>query len=209
MQLPGQVIMNIKQVLKYINYRLTAYTEHDVHSPFVYDFYTELIKNENPYGDFERLDELRQELLINNTVLEITDFGAGSKKLSSNQRSIQQIAKHGIAQKKQAECLYRLVNKFAPKTLIELGTSVGLTSLYLAKANSLAKLYTLEGSEHLVSFSTELFKKEEVNNIVSVPGNFDVTFPKLLESFDALDYIYIDGTYAMEPTLRYFGLALA
>jgi predicted O-methyltransferase YrrM len=201
--------MNIKQVLTYINYRLTAYTEHDVHSPFVYDFYTELIKNENPYSDFERLDELRKELLNNTTMLEIADFGAGSKKLSANQRSIQQIARHGIAPKKQAEFLYRLVNKFAPKTLVELGTSVGLTSLYLAKANSKASLYTLEGSESLVSFSKELFKKENVKNIISIAGNFDVTFPELLKRIEVLDCLYLDGNHAYEPTLRYFELALA
>lgn len=201
--------MNIKQVLTYINYRLTAYTEHDVHSPFVYDFYTELIKNENPYGDFERLNGLRKELLVNATMLEITDFGAGSKKLSSNRRSIQQIAKHGIAPKKQAEFLYRLVNKFAPKTMVELGTSIGLTSLYLAKANSQSSLYTLEGSESLVAFSNQLFKKEKVSNIISVPGNFDITFPGLLTSLETLDFLYLDGNHAYEPTLRYFDLALA
>jgi predicted O-methyltransferase YrrM len=200
--------MSIKQVLKYINYRLTAYTEHDVHSPFVYDFYMELIRNENPYGDFEQLDGIRKHLLEDATILDITDFGAGSKKLNSNRRSIQQIAKYGIAPKKQAEFLYRLVNKFAPKTIVELGTSVGLTSLYLAKAHSKAKLYTLEGSESLVTFSKELFKKEQVNNIVSVQGNFDSTLPELIKSIDALDFLYIDGNHAYEPTLRYFDLAL-
>lgn len=208
MQLPGSP-MNIKQALTYLNYRLTAYTEHDVHSPFVYDFYIQLIRNDNPYGDFERLNELRNELLMDNTALEITDFGAGSKKLSANRRSIQQIAKHGIAPKKQAEFLYRLINKFSPKIIVELGTSVGLTSLYLAKANSRSTLYTLEGSESLVSFSKELFKKEKVKNIISIQGNFDTEFPKLLTGLESLDCLYLDGNHAYEPTLRYFEMALA
>lgn len=201
--------MSLKQVLKYINYRLTAYTEHDVHSPFVYDFYTQLIRNEYPYGDFEHLDELRKKLLADSTVLDITDLGAGSKKLDSNKRSIQQIVKHGIAPKKQAEFLYRLINKFSPKTIIELGTSVGLTSLYLAKANSGATLYTLEGSESLVAFSKALFKKEQLRNVVSIQGNFDAEFPKLLTGLETIDCLYIDGNHASEPTLRYFNLALA
>ena len=54
--------MEIKPILKYINYRLTAYTEHDLHSPFLYNFYTELIKNEHPYGDFELLDGVRKKI---------------------------------------------------------------------------------------------------------------------------------------------------
>src|ERR1700752_5293309 len=104
--------MSISTALKYINYRLTSCTEHDLHSPFLYNFYMELIDNENPFADFEDLDNIRKDLLVNTETIEITDFGAGSKKLTSNVRSVKEIAKHGIAQKKQAEFLYRLVNKF-------------------------------------------------------------------------------------------------
>ena len=70
--------MSLKTVLKYINYQLTAYTEHDLHSPFLYTFYMELINNKLPFGDFTELDKIRKQLLANNTIIEITDFGAGS-----------------------------------------------------------------------------------------------------------------------------------
>ncbi len=52
--------MELKTILKYINYKLTAYTEHDLHSPFLYNFYMELIKNEHPFGDFEELDAIEK-----------------------------------------------------------------------------------------------------------------------------------------------------
>jgi predicted O-methyltransferase YrrM len=201
--------MEIKTVLKYINYRLTSYTEHDLHSPFLYDFYMELIKNEHPFGDFEELNALRTQLELDNTIITITDFGAGSKKLNSTSRKIKHIAKHGIAQKKQAEFLYRLLNKFKPKTIVELGTSVGLTSLYLSKALPKSSIYTIEGCPNLFNFSNELFKKERATNINSVNGNFNTEFPKLLSKIDSLDFLYIDGNHAYEPTMAYFNLALA
>jgi predicted O-methyltransferase YrrM len=100
----------------------------------------ELIKNKYPYDDFSLLNEVRQALLKNETELEITDFGAGSKKIKSNTRKVKDIAKYGIAQKKQAEFLYRLVNKFSPKTIIELGTSIGLTTMYLSLPNKQSKI---------------------------------------------------------------------
>lgn len=200
--------MSLKTVLKYINYQLTAYTEHDLHSPFLYNFYMELIKNKLPFGDFEELDKIRKQLLANNTTMEITDFGAGSKKIKSNTRSIHQIAKHGIAQKKQAEFLYRLVNKFAPNTMIELGTSIGLTSLYLAKASPKSTVYTIEGCPNLFQFSKNLFQEQGIKNIQSINGNFNTELPKLLSQINSLDFVYIDGNHAYEPTMNYFKMAL-
>ena len=202
--------MELKTILKYINYKLTAYTEHDLHSPFLYNFYMELIKNEHPFGDFEELDAIRKELQKNAIAIDITDFGAGSKKLKSNKRQINDIAKHGIAQKKQAEFLYRLLNKFTPKTVVELGTSIGLTSLYLSKAVPKSNIYTIEGCPNLYQFSKQLFKTstDSVSNIISINGNFNDEFPKLLSKIDNLDFLYIDGNHAYEPTMNYFKQAL-
>ena len=200
--------MEIKPILKYINYRLTAYTEHDLHSPFMFNLYMELLKNKHPFNDFEELNTIRQELQNNISTIEITDFGAGSKKLRSNTRVINQIAKHGIAQKKQAEFLYRLLNKYTPNTVVELGTSIGLTSLYLAKANAKSTVYTIEGCPNLYNFSNELFKERHVKNIHSINGNFNIEFPKLLSQLNSLDFLYIDGNHAYEPTMNYFKIAL-
>jgi len=172
----------------------------------------ELLKNEHPFEDFERLNEIRKQFLSNSTSIQITDFGAGSKKLNSNNRSIQQIAKHGIAQKKQAEFLYRFINKFAPKTIVELGTSLGLTTLYLAKAVPKATIYTIEGCPNLFNFSNDLFQKElppnKLKNIQTINGNFDDALPTLLSKIESIDFFYIDGNHAYKPTMDYFRMAL-
>ena len=200
--------MELKRIVKYINYKLTAYTEHDLHSPFLFNFYMELIKNEHPFGDFEELNTIRKDLQTNTTSIDITDFGAGSKKLKSNKRQVKDIAKHGIAQKKQAEFLYRLLNKFNPNTVIELGTSLGLTSLYLSKAVPKSTIYTIEGCQNLYQFSKQVFKDLPASNINSINGNFNSEFPKLLSHINRLDFLYIDGNHAYEPTINYFKLAL-
>ncbi len=200
--------MTIKTVLKYINYRLTAFTDHDLHSPFLFRFYSELIKNKFPFSDFEKLAKLRQQLLLNNQIIEITDFGAGSKKINNNKRVVSQITKHGIAQKKQAEFLYRLVNDINPKTIVELGASVGLTTLYLAKAAPKATVYTFEGCPNLVQFASALFIKQQQQNIQIIQGDFNNTFPDFINTHNNVDLLYIDGNHAYEPTMKYFEMAL-
>ena len=157
--------MNAQTILKYLNYKLTGFTEHDLHSPFLYNFYMELIKNKHPFGDFEELKTIRKSLEQNNSVLEITDLGAGSKKLNTNKRPIKHIAKYGIAPNKQAEFLYRLINKFKPNNIIELGTSIGLTTLYLSKAAQKSTIYTIEGCQNIFKFSKQLFKDQAIKNV--------------------------------------------
>lgn len=200
--------MSTTRLLKYLNYRLTAHTEHDVHSPFVYNFYQDLIANAPMFEDFIALEQIRKQLQQNQTTITITDLGAGSKKLNSNIRSISDIVQHGIARKKQAEFLYRLVKRFSPKNIIELGTSVGLTSLYLAKAHAASTLYTIEGCPELSTFSKKQFEQQHVNNITSITGNFNEELPKLLSSLESVDLVYFDGNHAYEPTMAYFKMAL-
>lgn len=200
--------MNISIALKYINYKMSSLTEHDLHSPFLFNFYNELIKNTYPYFDFIELNNSRKNLLCNNIELEINDFGAGSKKLASKKRKIKDIASSGIAQKKQAEFMYRLLNKFNPKTVIELGTSIGLTTMYMAKAIPKSTIYTIEGCKNIHEFTNKTFKQIGLKNIVSVNGTFDDELPKLLKEINSIDFLYIDGFHTYDATMHYFNMAL-
>lgn len=200
--------MNLKTVLSYINYRITAYTEHDVHSPFVFRFYMDLIAHKQADAGLDALNQVRKRLQNDHRTVEVTDLGAGSKTLNSNKRLISAIARHGIAQRKQAEFLYRLVQYLAPKTIIELGTSIGLSALYLARAVPASTLYTIEGCPNLSEVSKQLFEEQKAENIISITGNFNDRLPELLSSLKAVDMIYIDGNHAYEPTMNYFRMAL-
>lgn len=200
--------MNFSLITKYINYRFSSFTEHDLHSPFLYNFYMELIRNTYPFKDFEELDTIRKKLILNHQEINITDFGAGSKTLSSNKRKVSDIAQKGIAQKKQAEFLYRLLNKFNPTHIIELGTSIGLTTLYFSKVVPKSTIYTIEGCPDLFQFSQNLFKEHSANNIISINGNFNKELPALLNKLPQLDFLYIDGNHTYDATMLYFNLAL-
>ncbi len=181
---------------------------HGVHSPFVYKLTENVLNNQHHFYAFEELSKLRKELLQNETELSIDDMGAGSQKLSASKRKVKDIAAHGISSQRQAEFLFRLCTYLKCKTIIELGTSVGLTTLYLSHTDASSSIYTLEGSAELVDFSKDLFKTNKRNNITSIQGNFDQTLPKLLSELKNFDLLYIDGNHTYGATLRYFKLAL-
>jgi predicted O-methyltransferase YrrM len=161
-----------------------------------------------PFYEFKQLTKIRAELLQSNEVLCIEDFGAGSKVFKGNKRVIKDIARHGISSNKYAALLFRLVNHFQPKHIIELGTSLGLTSMYMAMAAKKAVLYSIEGSDALFKFSSSLFEKNSVSNINSIHGKFEECLPTILTKLHAVDFVFIDGHHDKDATIKYFQLLL-
>lgn len=194
----------IAKLNDYARYKLIAKDAHGIHSPFVFNLYTTVIAETGNYYAFPMLAKVRKRLETDNTVITIEDFGAGSKVFTSNQRKISDICRHGISPEKYAQLLFRLVNFFAQKTIVELGTSLGLTTMYLAAADGRSKVYTLEGCESLVEFAKKQFEENKFKNIEVIKGKFDEQLPGLVAKLDKIDFVYIDGNHAKQPTLNYF-----
>ncbi|MEO6302647.1 MAG: class I SAM-dependent methyltransferase, partial [Bacteroidia bacterium] len=91
----------------------------------------------------------------------------------------------------------------------ELGTSIGLNTLYLAQANKNGKVITIEGSKNLVNFASTLAKKNKVKNIEFVHSTFDEALPAILNKLNYVDLLYVDGNHTYQATINYFNLALS
>ncbi|MBX3163142.1 MAG: class I SAM-dependent methyltransferase [Bacteroidetes bacterium] len=201
--------MNIHQAKQFIKHFFSAKRKgHGVHSPFAYQLCEEVFYNENAFYDFETLSFVREDLLNDKTVLRIEDFGAGSKAFKSNQRKVKDIAAKAISTQKQSEIFYKLINFLKAKHCLELGTSLGLNTLYFAKAAKHGSVTSIEGSKSLFDVANALAKKQKAENINFICGKFDEVLPKILNEIPALDVLYIDGNHAYEATLNYFKMAL-
>ena len=55
--------------------------------------------------------------------------------IKTNQRRIDKIAASSLKPRKFAQLLHRMVGYYQPQNIIELGTSFGITTSYLSKAN--------------------------------------------------------------------------
>lgn len=198
--------MNYHFIWKYILYKLTAQHKygHGIHPPFVYNLLTRVIEDDRLYYAYDEVEALRKKLLKSDEVIAITDFGAGSKVFKSNLRPVKAIAKHSLKSKKYGQLLFRLVNHFKPQTILELGTSLGVSTIYMAKPNSDAKLFTIEGCPQTAGVAKANFEKLKVDNIEIREGNIDDQLPKLLQEAEQLDFVFFDGNHRKEPTLNYF-----
>lgn len=193
-------------VLKFVQYYLTASNGkgYGVHSPFVFDFIINVLNDDRHFYSYDSIEQVRQNVLKNNKVLTITDYGAGSTVTKSNQRKVRDIARSALKPKKFAQLMFRIVNYYQANTIVELGTSLGITTSYLASGNLKGTVYTFEGAREVAAIAKDDFKLLSLNNIHLIEGNFDDTLHPLLNSINTVDLAFIDGNHRKEPTIRYF-----
>jgi predicted O-methyltransferase YrrM len=189
----------------YIKYRLSAGTRHDVHSPFVYDLLNNVIRDKTPYYGFEVIESLRSKHQLDRKLISISDFGTG-KNLRTER--ISDIVKNAVQPKKYSQLLFRLVNYFEPRYVLELGTSLGITTLYLSLPNKDIRIITLEGSSEISKIAKHNFNRLKRTNIEQITGEFNEVLPVALKKFPQVDIVYFDGNHRKEPTLNYFKACL-
>ncbi len=181
---------------------------HGLHSPFVFNLYCFIIHHDGYFPAYDTVEVLRDELLEDKTVLEVTDFGAGSHTGKTKKRKVSDIVRTAAKPPRLGKLLFRLANHFKPATILELGTSLGLTTSYLASARKTAQVYTLEGCPAIAAQARANFEKLRLQNVQLVEGNINTTLPQVLEKVESLDFAFFDGNHRLEPTLRYFEACL-
>lgn len=197
------------QLLAYLRFWLRSGNAHGLHSPFVFGLYTSVVRHTGQYRAYAAVEKRRQQLLSSPTSISVTDFGAGSHTGAGRQRRIADIARTAAKPKQLAQLLFRLANYFRPATILELGTSLGLTTAYLAAADSRHRVITFEGCPNVAALAHETFDKLELRNVEVVEGNIDDTLAPALAKLSApIDFAFFDGNHRYEPTLHYFELCL-
>jgi predicted O-methyltransferase YrrM len=190
--------------LKYLHYAWHASNGkgHGIHSPFVYEFVTKVLNDREMYYPFPAIETLRSALEKDRRKIMVEDNG---KTPAQNRKTtVSAIAHRALSTQKFGRLLFRIANFYQPKTIIELGTSLGISGAYLASADPDVRLVTLEGSAAVAEIAGENFSKLGLQPVRRITGNFDNTLKEALQSAPPVDLAYIDGNHRKEPLLHYF-----
>jgi predicted O-methyltransferase YrrM len=152
---------------------------------------------------FRQWKNYRKRLQKNNEIIEVTDFGAGSRIFQSNRRKVSQIAKHAGISAKRAKLLIKLMCYFNYDQILEVGTSLGLATAALSLGNPKATIVTLEGCPETANIAKKMLSNFKFHNIEVVIGNFKETLSEALKK-KTYDCIYFDGNHSKEATINYF-----
>ena len=197
-------MLNFRFVKDYLLHRLKAKNRHGLHSPFVYKLVDTVIYDYADSKVYQEIENIRKKLLVDNRVITITDLGAGSHLNNKRQKQVKRIAANALKQPKLAQLLYRLAAHFKPRNIIELGTCLGITTLYLQKAAPDAHVYTMEGCPQTAGVAKETFEQAGLDAVELITGNFDDNLPGVINNLDQLDFIFVDGNHQKDATLKYF-----
>src|SRR5690606_11747861 len=110
-------------------------------------------------------------LLQNSSIIQVKDFGAGSRVFRSSERKVSDIARLAGISLKRAKLLNRLVRHLKVQTALELGTSLGMGSAAMAFGNTI-KITTVEGCPATGSLAQEKFRKSGLDNISLKTADF-------------------------------------
>lgn len=192
----------------YLKHRLTAKSRHGTHSPFVYQLTDEVIYDFNSKSDYKSVEAQRKKLFNDDSLLTVTDLGAGSHLNKNRVKQVRQIAKNALKSPRLAQLIYRLAKENHPKNIIELGTCLGITTAYLSKACPDAEIITIEGCPETAKVAYRNFQDLDLDNVELQVGNFDILLPQVAAKEGQLDFVYIDGNHRKEATLNYFNWCL-
>jgi predicted O-methyltransferase YrrM len=194
------------QLKSFLTYFLDNVDEHSLHSPFFFKFYTHVLKTQLQSESIARLESYRKKLVEDDRSIMVEDLGSGSAYFKSNSsRTVSDIARTSLSPRKFSNLYSRIIMAYDYKNVIELGTSLGLNSLYLG-LSATTNVRTFEGSESVAGIAEELFSFAGSQNIKLVRGNIDLTLPVELGATDVLDFAVIDANHRYAPTLNYFDL---
>jgi predicted O-methyltransferase YrrM len=192
------------QARSFITYWLDAVDEHSLHSPFLFNLYTNVLKKNSTDSSTDPLTVVRQNFEQNDRRLSITDFGAGSVALKTPERKISDIARLSVTPEKYSKLYSRIIKHYGYKHIVELGTSLGINTIYLAGANNDVEVTTFEGSPELAMIARSLFQDRGLPNIKVIEGNIDNTLLPYLSSVEHVDFVFMDANHRYDATLKYF-----
>ena len=194
------------QINGFFNYKFKAINVHHLHSPFAYELVRDVVNDKQCYPDYKKVGALRKELKIDRSEIMVTDFGAGigGKGYVLIQKSIASLYKNNSIRSKYGKLLYRLVKRLQPTHILELGTSLGISSTYMAIAAPDAAIVTVEGCKGIAEKAAENFTMLRLKNIHQIVGNFDSVLDPIIADMPKIDFAFIDGNHRKDPTIRYF-----
>lgn len=192
------------QITSYLKFLRSSTNGNGIHNSYVADLLFRLKKSSTLRSEFTSIEQHRNMLLHDDRVLEYQDLGAGSSRTKNTMASL---AKTSLSPIKQCRQMVALGRYLEAKSILELGSSLGVSAAYMAMGIGDSTVTTVEGIEDIHLEAKKLFDQLELDNIEAILGDFDSVLPSILPE-KKWDMVFIDGNHRYENTIDYFNQIL-
>jgi predicted O-methyltransferase YrrM len=191
------------EVKCFLRHAWRAKGPHGVHSPFVYNLITRVLRNKSGKTIDAAIVRERKRLLNCADEIEVRDFGAGSRVNSQAKRRVSEIARSALQPASHARVMAVLAGHAHAKNILELGTSLGITTACIASALPESKVYTIEGCAGISAQARRVWEQVGLNSIDLTTGSFSDVLMDVLSRMPTVDFVIIDGDHRGRSCLEY------
>lgn len=196
-----------QQLRQFTGFYLAADTKFQLHSPFVFELALAVLEDRRWFYAFDDIEAVRNKMLESKLLINMADYGAvpSGKAPVQKQVPVRQIANRAASNPRQGRMLFRLADWLKPQRILELGTSVGIGTMYLAAAARTASIFSLEGSAdciHVAKTNLEILSLDKNTRLIH--GAFQKALPASLKALQQTDLVFFDGHHRKDATLDYF-----
>lgn len=197
------ISFRIKNFLKYI---LLSHSRrgHGIHSPFVFHVVSKVLRNKIDPDIVLSIENIRKKLIQDDKSIAVNDLGSGSVIFSNRIRKVSQITKVSPVSSKYGLLLANMALEFGRSTIIELGTSVGISTMYMASVSSSPEVFTIEGCSSTAEIARQNFESIGLRNIKIINKPFDEALQAFCNSRILPGLVFIDGDHKRDSVIRYF-----
>ena len=182
-----------KSVLLYrgIRYR----RGYGVHSPFVYNLITKVIEERCSYYSFYDIELIRKQLLFRDNLITYPDRQQMGR---FRQRPVGEIVEREAIKPKHGALLFRLTNYFKSRRILQLGPSMGLSTLYLTSYAPGLKCIALENVPQFAAIARIAFEKAAHNPIDLRVGSYRELLSDALKDMGQVDFVFFNTLYEQQ-----------
>jgi predicted O-methyltransferase YrrM len=181
---------------------------HGIHSPFIYNFIINVLKEKEFPKELEEIEKIRSNLYRSDEFILMNDLGTDQEDGNPLKKSVARIARMAATRRKYGRLLFQILKYYKPAKVLELGTSLGIGSMYLGMGNSDSEIITIEGCKACVDIARRHIKKVGLTNVNVMNGALKDVLPLTLKEMEWIDLIFFDGDHRKIPLIDYFKTAL-
>lgn len=175
-----QLLKKTKDVILF--YRFLRFRKgFGVHSPFAFNLITNVIDERCAYYAYDRIEIVRRQLLQMGAPLGTTGMSIGRA-----------TARYGI-RKSHGQLLFRLANYFKPKQIVQVGTGMGLSTLYLTGYSAHVQCISLEEDPARAEWARWCLERMGKRHVRVERGGYESLLPKALAQFETVDFLFFNA----------------
>ena len=184
----------------FISFGFQARSIDTADSPYLYSFILHILRDKPTDEElikWARVEALRSQLEGDKSLITKTDLGAGSKVNEIARQKIGDIARSSVSNATKCKILYNTAKHYNAKSVLELGSSLGISSAYLSIVDTVQHIVSVEGDPEIYKIAQDHKLSDKIS---FVNQHFDSAIDSQHGRFDM---IIIDGDHQYASTLRY------